>query len=233
MSPLLRRLPACLRALKVEDCSAALMSIHENPSLLTVAVDALLNGTTSFFRDPPVFEHLEQVVIPDLLRNTSNPGIWSVACSDGTELYSVAMLLAECDSSSAPRLLGTDCRKSALDVARKGIYPLHAVPTPRSDLALGHLIRGKSTVSIHPNLVSRAEWRQHDILNGKAEGLWDMILCRNLAIYLEREAALTMWQSLATALRPGGILVVGKAESPQSTGLIRIGPCIFQKLSNS
>jgi chemotaxis protein methyltransferase CheR len=56
-----------------------------------------------------------------------------------------------------------------------------------------------------------------------------MILCRNLAIYLEPATALRMWQHLANALVPGGILVVGKAEKPQLAGLRRISPCIFKK----
>ena len=75
-------------------------------------------------------------------------------------------------------------------------------------------------------------WEQGNILDaprGDAPG-WDLILCRNVAIYLEADASALLWSRLLQALRVGGVLVVGKAERPVGQGsLVRLAPCAFEK----
>ena len=83
---------------------------------------------------------------------------------------------------------------------------------------------------MRPELSRRLEWRRGDVLRESTGGPWDMILCRNLAIYLEDAVVRALWNRLADALVPGGILVTGRAEKPARTDLVRLSPCSYQKL---
>jgi chemotaxis methyl-accepting protein methylase len=74
-----------------------------------------------------------------------------------------------------------------------------------------------------------ARWRVQDALTISDYACWDLILCRNMAIYLDPEAIRDLWVRLSRALRPGGILVVGRAERPSGAHLRRLGPCIYAR----
>ena len=227
-APLVRRLHACLRVLRVDTCSAAEQLLAAKPDLISKALDSLLIGTTELFRDPSVFAQLEQEVLPDLLQRPSPPRIWSAGCSEGAELYSVAMLLAKLGGLSGSLLVGTDCRQEAIERAKRGIYLPSERGLPAN--ASGHcreLSDGRLAVS--HELRQTVTWEQSDLLESRSQGTWDLILCRNLAIYLEPIAAEMLWMRLAEALAPGGYLIVGKAEKPRVPSLRRIAPSIYCK----
>ena len=105
-----RRIPGLLRALQVRSLSEAQSQIRSDLSLLPGAMDALLIGVTSFFRDPDVVKALRKIAIPELFARCGAARIWGAACSDGSELFSLAILLAEAGQLHRARLLGTDCR---------------------------------------------------------------------------------------------------------------------------
>lgn len=233
LAPLARRLPACLRALKVASLSAAAEAVARHPEALRVAIDALVIGVTSFFRDPHVFDHLRDFVIPALDAQQRPLRIWSAACSDGAELYSVAMLMTA-HGATLRTLLGTDCRPTAIRLARQAKYALNQVAPINPDLRERFFVpceRGK--FQIIPAMRLQCEWRNADLLQDppppNERGTWDMVLCRNMAIYLNDSAAARVWITLAAALRPGGFLVAGKAERPRVGGLYRVGPCVYRK----
>ena len=93
--PLERRLPACLRALRVDSPHAARELLERKPHLLAKVVNSLLIGVTEFFREPSVFDLLAAQILPTLAgRHHRRPRIWSAACSTGAEVYSMAILLS-------------------------------------------------------------------------------------------------------------------------------------------
>jgi chemotaxis protein methyltransferase CheR len=227
-APLVRRLPACLRALRVESCSAAERLFAAKPALIWKALESLLNGTTELFRDPDVFTQLEHDILPKLLQRPTRPRVWSAGCSDGAELFSVAMLLAKLGALDGCFLLGSDCRPEALERAKRAAYLRGERVLP---LATGghwqELSDGR--IAISHELRRAVSWEQSDLLASRPLGTWDLILCRNLAIYLEPVAAGLLWKRLADALAPGGFLIVGKAEKPRLPSLRRIAPSIYCK----
>ncbi len=240
VQPLARRLPACLRALKAGSLSEATRQVTRNPDALSRAIDALVIGVTSFFRDPPVFAHLESVIIPALVSRQRPLRVWSAACSDGAELYSVGMLLLK-HGAAIRTLHGTDIRLSAIDLARRACYGLHQVASIDPEMRQRFFTQPKAaTFEIIPTLRALARWDVADLLQApfqrdehapdeQATAAWDLILCRNMSIYLNEPAATRLWFSLAGALRSGGYLVVGKAERPPVSGLRRVGHCFYQK----
>ena len=235
-----RRLPACLRALRAANVSHARSVLQRNPHLAWRAVGAIVIGVTSFVRDPPVFAALRRKVLPALL--ASNGGrplrVWSVGCSDGAELYSVAMLLDACGALDGDRrrceLLGTDCRPEAIARAAAGAFDPPALRGLPNEFARRYFAFDGVQYRIDPALQDAARWRVADALDPASTppGAWDLVLCRNVIIYLQPSAAASLWATLQSALRPGGLLVLGKAERPVGVrGLRPAGPwpCVYRR----
>jgi len=243
---LARRLPACLRAVRATDVRHARSLILRQPHLAWAAVGMLVIGVTSFFRDAAVFEALREDALPDLLARRcrewalSGDGssigpplrVWSAGCSDGAELYSVAMLLAEWGALGAGRaeLLGTDCRPDAVARAAAGSFDPGALRNVPPSIRERYCTPDGDVYRVSAQLRHATAWRTGDVLAAAEPGPWDVVLCRNLAIYLRHDAVAALWTRLAAALRPGGLLVLGNAERPVGVrGLVPVGPCLYRR----
>lgn len=189
--------------------------------------DALIaemtTNVTRFFREEHHFQAFETAILPGLTaraRSGERIRIWSAGCSTGEEAYSIAMaLLDRCPE--APRLdigiLATDINPIVLETAREGRYQsamLDAVPPARRkryfDSAAGSpgiseardQLRG--LVTFEPlNLV--AAWPMR--------GLFDVVFCRNVAIYFDAATQERLWARFASVIRPGGTLFIGHSET--------------------
>jgi chemotaxis protein methyltransferase CheR len=231
METLARRLPACLRMIRATTIQEARAAIEANPALVQNGIRALVIGVSGFFRDPALFAALRGLMLAELTGDAGPLRIWSVGCSDGRELYSVMMMMAELGWFGRCEFLGTDCRLEAIRCASEGVYiddEVHGLPGDMLDR--GYLVKcGSRCWQMSPWLRNAARWRTGDVLQTVEPGSWDMILCRNMAIYLEPGSASMLWDRLRTALRPGRLLVVGKAERPIVAGLSPVAPCLFRR----
>jgi chemotaxis methyl-accepting protein methylase len=122
VKPLQRRLSACLRALHADSEPHACLILEKRPDLLSTAVNTLLLGVTEFFRDPAVFETLQTCILPQLACLGRPLRVWSAGCSNGSELYSLAILLDKAGLLENSFLLGSDCRSAAIADARTPLY---------------------------------------------------------------------------------------------------------------
>ncbi len=232
-----RRLAACLRSLHASSTEAAQALLERDPELVPKAVDAVLIGVSGFFRDEAVFEYLRRAVLPELLRGRPGLRVFSAGCSGGQELYSIGLLLDELGALKDSYLLGVDCRPEAIALAKAGSFRLNELETVpprfRDQYFLVQGARAGIALAQKPNF----SWRVENVLENSpgSERLgdadpWDLILFRNLAIYLKPESALNLWRTLSRGLRPGGVLVTGKAERPpDGLPFRRVFPCIFEK----
>lgn len=200
---------------------------HQSPEWITRVVDAITTHETSFFRDQRPFDLLQAKILPEYLsksqdgRDSSATGlqIWSAACSTGQEVYSLAMIIAELLGRDLGRwpisITGTDVSEIALSKARQGVYSRYEVergvsPALRQRYfeADGELLKVRDdlramTVFAKMNLLAASE----------RNGLYDIILCRNVAIYFEQENRRRLFEKIASSLRPGGILIIGSTET--------------------
>jgi chemotaxis protein methyltransferase CheR len=226
---LYRRLPACLRSLHADSEACALQILEREPELLAVAMDALLIGVTEFFRDSTIFETLRTEILPQLEAQGRPLRVWSAGCSNGAELYSVAILLAQTGMLDGCYLLGTDCRFDAIQRARNAIYDLNQLRNIQSpDQAIYFTNAGRNYRPIGL-LCRNVHWHVADLLQGIEQGPWDLILWRNMAIYLTAEAAEPVWYGLASSLAPGGALIVGRAERPPAAlPLVNQKRCVYR-----
>lgn len=227
-----RRHQPCLRAVRASSSADAKVRAGASPELVDRALNAVLIGVTSFFRDGAPFEALtRELADPRSPLRRRSLEVVSVGCSDGQELYSVAMVLAETGLLHRANLWGIDCRSSAIRAASAGTYAAEAVAdlTPARRARWFEARHGLFTVK--PQLQARTRWSVADAFDFAEPAAADIVLCRNLAIYLRPETAREFWISLIARLRPGGLLVVGKAERPRvGPALVRVGPCLYRKV---
>ncbi|MEX2210512.1 MAG: CheR family methyltransferase [Gaiellaceae bacterium] len=167
---------------------------------------------SGLFRDPAQFDLLERELLPALLAESPRLTVWSAGCADGSELYSIALVLERLGALEESVLLGSDLLEENLAVARRGLY---------------------GEVEIRPALRRQARWERRDVVReGAPPGPWRLVLCRNLAIYLSAAARAELHTTLAGALAPGGVLMLGRSErlvQPAALGLVRVGPHAYQR----
>ena len=194
--------------------------LRNNPTELGLLAKDLLINVTGFFRDTKVFELLAGKTIPDLVHNhpPERPiRIWIAGCSTGEETYSLAMLF--CEAISAAKLtiklqvFASDVDPDAVAIAREGQYP----ETIEADVSPARLARFfiKSDRSYHvsPELRGVVVFTVQDVLADAPFSRLDFISCRNLLIYLLPEAQEKVIALFHFALRDGGILLLGTAET--------------------
>jgi two-component system, chemotaxis family, CheB/CheR fusion protein len=182
-----------------------------------LAEDLTIN-VTSFFRDDVPFRALEQTVIPDVVERRREDGvrIWVPACSSGEEAYSLAILFCE-RGDELPRpppiqVFATDIDASALAEARRGQY-MSVIERQVSPERLARFFtkRGDS-YSVTRSLRDLCIFTEHDLVRDPPFSRMDLVSCRNLLIYLEPALQKRVVELLHYALRPGGYLLLGKAE---------------------
>jgi chemotaxis protein methyltransferase CheR len=189
-------------------------------------IDAITINETYFFRDKAPFDLLKNKIIPDLIDQKSTVfkqqkiplKIWSAACSTGQEVYSLGMMLKEM-SLGVDRfditILGTDISNEAIAKASYGKYSQFEIERGLSSHYVGQYFTKLATAwKIKDEIRSMACFSQMD-LNKSFTGLgsFDIILCRNVAIYFPVSGKITLFQKLATVLNPHGALIVGGSES--------------------
>ena len=227
--PLHRRLPACLRAMKVHSPHAARELLERKPRLVAKAVSSLLIGVTEFFREPGVFDFLRTQVLPALAGRNRRLRIWSAACSTGAELYSMAILLSEAGLLERSCLLGTDCRGDAIERAKLGLYDaamLKLVPCRDA----GQVFRaGRATVEAGrgPPPAGPLEGRgPAGRRGGWAVGHHFLAECRHLPQALSGGNDLA---PVGVGLAPQGVLIAGKADRPpRDAGLTHAARCVYR-----
>jgi chemotaxis methyl-accepting protein methylase len=225
-----RRLPACLRVLRAPGAGQARRFLEERPHLVGTALDAMLVGVTGFFRDPPVFDLLLRHLCWHAPPARRGVQAWCAGCSDGCELVSLAILLAEEGRLAGSYLLGTDCRPGAVRRARAGWYGQDALRGLPTGFRERYFLPQDGGGSVRPDLRAALRWRTADVLAGPEPGVWDVILFRNTAMYLRPEVSKRLWARFETHLRPGGLLVLGKAERPAGAHrLAALGPCVYRR----
>ncbi len=213
-----RRLAARIRAVGHHEPAAYVdllqESIHEQEQLLA----ALSIHVSQFFRNESVFQVLEKQLLPELLEtsrhNNSKLRIWSVGCANGEEPYSLALLcqmqLLKGDLLS---IIGTDLSPEALTRAKRGVFPADRLRNVPGEVLTDFFCQSDQQYQLIEKVRERVQFFRHDILTDQPFYRANLILCRNLLIYFSRKQQRQVLEILATALLPGGYLVLGRAET--------------------
>jgi chemotaxis protein methyltransferase CheR len=180
-------------------------------------VNALTTNLTAFFREPHHFELLHAHAQQRALERGAPLRCWSSACSTGEEAWSIAMVLRE--AGCAGEVLGTDIDTEVLNTAQTGVYRMERTTSLAPERLRRHLLRGAGSneglVSVRPELRALVRFAQLNLQSPvwPAQQQFDVIFCRNVVIYFDREFQKKLLARLADLLVPGGLLMVGHSES--------------------
>lgn len=201
-------------------------------------IDLVTTNKTDFFREPDHFELLRAQVVPRVLAERHAMGdrslkVWSAACSNGAEPYTLAMVMADL----APRLggfrfsvLGTDVCTEVLEQAVAAIYPEEMMQPVPPEMLKRYVMRARNParreVRIAPELRRFVRYRHLNLMDATypVDRDVDVIFCRNILIYFDRGTQQAVLERLCSHLRPGGHLFVGHSESAAGSNLRQMRP---------
>jgi len=209
------------RGIPTLDELITILVMGREPSLATQVVEALLNNETYFFRDRTPFDLLAKAALPKLAQrrhSTKRLRLWSAGCSTGQEAYSLAMLFAEDPVRWAGwtiDILGSDVSEGAVRRARDGIYSQFEV---QRGLGITQMIRWFEECeggwrAIEP-LRRLVRFQVHNLLEPPPHpGEFDIVLCRNVLLYLNAERRTQVFERIAGAMAVDGALMLGAGET--------------------
>ena len=206
----------------MEEYALLVREIREEPKLL---MSDLLISVTSFFRDPAVWQALQQRIVPRVFLNklpSDQVRVWVAGCATGEEAYSLAMLLAEHAAASIEgpsiQVFATDLDERAIAVARDGLYNEADVVDVPEERLKRFFHKEAEGYRIRRDLREFVLFATHNVLRDPPFSHLDLISCRNLLIYLNRAAQERVVETFHFALRPGRYLLLGGSESPEASG---------------
>ena len=229
ISTLMRRIQRRMQIFQVELLSDYLEVLRKNPEEVRALSDDFLINVTSFFRDRHVYEYIEQAIIPKLFENRKSESpvrIWSVGCATGEEAYSLAMLLYEAASEleKVPKIqiFASDLHEDSLKKAREGYFPGDISENVSTGRLKHFFTRQEGGYRIRKEIREMVIFTPHNLLSDPPFSRTDLVMCRNLLIYLKKETQKNVFELLHYALVPGGYLVLGTSESFDQTDLFKV-----------
>jgi len=223
---LARRVMVRVRKTRHENFKEYLTYLKAHPREIDFLMDVMTINVTEFFRDENVFGIIEKKVIPDLFSgkeqtNSKRVHIWSCGCASGEEAYSVLMLIAEYVKSGLAdyklKIYGTDIDARALAKAKEGVY--EAVQFGKLSEARIETVNkyfydtGNSRYWVREEWPAYMNFHYHDIVADVPLEPMDIILCRNMLIYFDRELQNQVMSGFYKSLNKGGFLILGNVES--------------------
>ncbi len=186
-----------------------------------ILLDLSIN-VTEMFRDPWFYKKVREIVLPHL-HTYPFVKIWHAGCSAGQEVYSMGILLEEEGMTSRAQLYATDFNEAILEKAQKGIYPMDLVRQYTTNYQAAGGINSFSDyytadydhVIMQSRLRERVLFTPHNLATDGVFGEMNVIFCRNVLIYFNRELQNKVFQLFYDSLVPGGFLCLGSKESPR------------------
>lgn len=214
-----RRISSRMRRTDSDCYETYFQTLRSHPPEQDALLESMSINVTGFFRNPEVWDGLRSV-LRTLTAENDRVHVWSAACADGREPYSLSML-AHADpriDESSVHVLATDISEPALETARRGVYEesrtvdlasqLEYLPTYQT-----YVDRKGSSYRVADRIKRRVTFERHDLINDEPKSGFDLIVCRNLFIYIDTEYKGSMLETLSRSLQPNGFLVIGKAET--------------------
>lgn len=227
-----RRIESLMFSLNVQSYQEYWELLKRDPSQWRKFVDKITINVSEFFRNPELFQRLEKEILPELLKRRQVLKIWSAACADGPEPYSVAMILKELTPKIRHRIEATDVDLGALEAARRGIYPRRAVQAVSPERLRRYFRQEGENFHIIPEIKELVTFRQHDLLSDPYGQDYDLILCRNVTIYFTTEVQDRLYRKFYNSLAPGGVLFIGATESIfqyREIGFEKLAPWFYRR----
>ncbi|MCL4554024.1 MAG: protein-glutamate O-methyltransferase CheR [Actinobacteria bacterium] len=221
-----RRVAARMRVLRLKTYRQYCQHLADEPGERVLLLDTLTINVTDFFRDPSMYRFLAKQVLPELVdrkRGSRNRliRIWSAGCATGEEPYSLAMALLETLGPYGREVhfsvVGTDLDVNALALAKQANYPISRASHIPKALQAKYLEFADDRFTIRPKVTKHVRFRPLDLFSDRPVGMVDLILCRNVFIYFNKDQQEKILEKFWSSLTKGGYLVLGKSEKMPSS----------------
>ena len=237
---LIRRVDHRMQALDVGSYEAYQDVLQLDPAEFTALFNTILINVTSFFRDLDAWDYLRTGILPDLLRAVDGAPVrvWSAGASAGQEAYSIAMLLHQLMGTrfrEQVKIYATDVDEDALNYARHASYTereINGLPQFYRDR---YFDRAGDRYVVSPDIRRGVIFGRNDLTRDAPISRIDILLCRNTLMYLNHETQSRVISRLGFALRPNGVLLLGKAEmlinQPDLFEPVDLGRRLFRRVN--
>lgn len=241
------RLSKRLKKLGIEsyaDYCSNLLSGSDNEEVVNM-INLVTTNKTDFFREPAHFEYMSKHAVPDLIRSKGAGTerelmVWSAGCSTGEEPYTLAIVLSEF-GVSLPRfsftVLATDISTQVLQSAKQAVYDDNNLLQIPDNLKKKYFLRGKgefeNRIRVSQELRDRVKFRQLNFMDGDfgLREAADIIFCRNVIIYFDRQTQERLLRRFCAHLTAGGYIFMGHSETLQNMHLplTNVAPTVYRK----
>ncbi len=220
---LIRRLEKRMYLNQTENVNEYYNILVKSKEEVRALFNEFLIGVTRFFRDKEAFEILNKTVIPNFFKEEDRHHtlrIWCVGCSTGEEAYTTAILLTEYMENQGInkkyKIFATDVDQNAIKKASQGVYPESIISDVGNDFLERYFIIGSSGYKIKKNIRDNLVFTVHDSLNDPPFINIDLLICRNMMIYLKPDVQKKLLFNFRFALRHQSYLFLGPSESISS-----------------
>lgn len=205
-------------------------------------INVLTTNKTDFMREFAHFEFLTEEVLPRLLRKRKRLSFWSAACSKGAEPYTLAMVLEEYlrmnpQCGLCYQILATDISTKVLNEAVQAVYDEDDIEPIPMDWRKRYILRGRSNyrgqVRMAPVLRDKIQFRHLNLMEAfDNRSQHDVIFCRNVTIYFDRETQNRLVRKFLNIMQPDGYLIMGHSESLdiQANPIKACAPSVYQRI---
>ncbi|QHJ08975.1 CheR family methyltransferase [Hymenobacter busanensis] len=216
-----RRIERRMNSHQIKEFTHYVRYLQENPQEVEQLFKELLIGVTKFFRDQEAYDSLKQHLVPLLQRKPADSTIrvWAPGCSTGEEAYSLVMVLQECLDQVAPnkylkiQLFATDINQEGVDFARNGLYSENIAGDVSAERLQRFFTKADASYQIRKEVRDVVVFAVHNLNKDAPFTKLDLLVCRNLLIYLSSELQRNLIPVFHYALNPNGLLFLGPSEN--------------------
>ncbi|HEX3763746.1 MAG TPA: chemotaxis protein CheB, partial [Kofleriaceae bacterium] len=221
-STIYRRIERRMGLHQIHDHGHYLRFLREHPQEIEILFNELLIGVTSFFRDPGEWDRLRHEILPALVTLRASGNVmraWVPGCSTGEEAYSLAIVFREVIDpiktlrNTSVQVFATDLDRRAIERARLGIYPENIAADVSPDRLRRFFIRDDRGYRVSKDIRETVVFAPQNVLIDPPFTKVDVLVCRNLLIYLTGEVQKRLIPLFHYCLNPGGVLLLGTAET--------------------
>jgi chemotaxis protein methyltransferase CheR len=204
-------------------------------------IDLITTNKTDFFREAAHFNFLTKEFLPEYktVHSRTNLKVWSAGCSSGEEPYTIVMALEEFKKENPEinySILASDVSLRVLQTAYEAVYDLEKIDVVPLPLKKAYFLRSKlnpKLVRVRPEFRKKVQFKRINFMDdqyGVQKGDFDLIFCRNVLIYFDKQTQERVIRKFCTHLRPGGLLFLGHSESiiGMNVPLKQLRPTVFR-----
>ncbi|SHE55091.1 chemotaxis protein methyltransferase CheR [Caldanaerobius fijiensis DSM 17918] len=228
---MMRRIKTLMTRHNLNEYSDYLTLLRNNKDAYNEFIDYITINVSEFFRNPQQWSILENDIIP-IISKKRFIKVWSAACSNGEEPYSISLLLRKYIDPKRFTIIASDIDENALKKAKAGIYNAKSIENVPTEF-MKYFDSKNGMYAIKEEIKENVSFVKHDLILDEYFSDIDLLLCRNVVIYFNEDTKEMVFYKLAKALNPGGILFVGSTEQifmPKRFGLEQFKSFFYKKV---